>query len=207
MMNNDEFFNYSSIEDTRESLISMNKSIVNDIIISEFDFNKIIKLIDNVIDYLILDIKLLLKNGIHIELARIKLMTLQNYKFITDSQIKYKQGILVIMNVLELYDVVERTDKNKKNNNGVYYHYLNYSYYVYNIVECKNDFLLPILFDISATNIIKVRTKHLYFCGICTSIKYVDEFYQTPLEFFIHDINHSRRMIEKNVIHTDLDKK
>jgi NCAIR mutase (PurE)-related protein len=207
MMSNDKYFSFSSVKDDRQELVNENKKLVNNLTDeleanSDVDLNSHLNnIIDSCIKYLITCTKIVLttnQSKYIIDIARIKLMTLQNYFFnneVKNVLDKYKQGLLAIINVLELFDVLQRNNDKRL---GVYYHYLNYSYYFYKTLENTEHFLVPILFDISATKIIKMRSKKIYFCGISTETKYVDEFFQSPLEFFIHDVNHSRRMIEKH---------
>jgi hypothetical protein len=224
MMTNDEFFKVTSRNtESLDKLVEANKKTIKELIEDQSkskskgnsllmeSIDRIMDSIEQVIDYLIVSVKNVLYDNLHIELARIKLMTLYNFKFgqrdyhrgiVNEESYKsYHQGILAIASVLELFDIIERQNNP---NLGVYYHFLNYSYYLHNILRYATEdsdedhFVVPILFDISATSIIKMRTKKLYFCGISTKTKYVDEFLQSPLEFFIHDINHSRRMIQNH---------
>ena len=43
-----------------------------------------------------------------------------------------------------------------------------------------------------------MRPYPLFPIGVSMTNTYVDEFLQSPIEFFIHDINHTRRMFEEN---------
>ena len=54
--------------------------------------------------------------------------------------------------------------------------------------------LIPTPENISATDLMRIRTMPIYFIGISQDPIYVDEFWQSPLEFLIHDLNHAWKM-------------
>jgi hypothetical protein len=56
--------------------------------------------------------------------------------------------------------------------------------------------IIPTFDNISATDLMKVRGVPLYFIGVSTEPVYVDEFWQSPLEFLIHDLNHAWKMMD-----------
>jgi len=56
--------------------------------------------------------------------------------------------------------------------------------------------IIPTFDNISATDLMKIRGVPLYFIGVSTEPVYVDEFWQSPLEFLIHDLNHAWKMLD-----------
>lgn len=56
--------------------------------------------------------------------------------------------------------------------------------------------IIPTFDNISATDLMKVRGTPIYFIGVSTEPVYVDEFWQSPLEFLIHDLNHAWKMMD-----------
>jgi hypothetical protein len=56
--------------------------------------------------------------------------------------------------------------------------------------------IIPTFDNISATDFLKVRGTPIYFVGLSTEPVYVDEFWQSPLEFLIHDLNHAWKMLD-----------
>ncbi|MQR01515.1 hypothetical protein [Glaciimonas soli] len=57
-------------------------------------------------------------------------------------------------------------------------------------------FIIPTFDNISATDLMKIRGTPIYFIGVSTEPVYVDEFWQSPLEFLIHDLNHAWKMMD-----------
>jgi len=56
--------------------------------------------------------------------------------------------------------------------------------------------IIPTFDNISATDLMKIRGTPIYFIGVSTEPVYVDEFWQSPLEFLIHDLNHAWKMMD-----------
>ena len=56
--------------------------------------------------------------------------------------------------------------------------------------------IIPTFDNISATDLMKIRGTPIYFIGVSPDPVYVDEFWQSPLEFLIHDLNHSWKMMD-----------
>jgi len=60
-------------------------------------------------------------------------------------------------------------------------------------------FIFPTFEVLDATDLLKLRCYPMFAIGLSTTIIFVDEYDQTPIEFFIHDINHTRRMFDSNI--------
>lgn len=75
------------------------------------------------------------------------------------------------------------------------FHSFNYQYYsAYLKNEIPNHFVIPTICALGAIDILKVRGVPIGFLGINTETIRVDGYLQTPLEFWFHDVNHTRRM-------------
>lgn len=57
------------------------------------------------------------------------------------------------------------------------------------------EIVIPTFEPLGATDLMKIRGVPVWFVGLSTDFTYVDEFEQSPEEFFMHDVNHSYRMI------------
>jgi hypothetical protein len=116
---------------------------------------------------------------------------------------KYLYGptIRTIFKIVEFYDILIRT----LGQEPAYYHKYRYERYVEYCISCSKDglILLPTCYNIGVTDLLKMRGYPLFPIGISMTKLHVDEFQQTPAEFFVHDINHSRRMFEENLKHFD----
>ena len=205
MMTNEQFFNVSeSIDCLYDKLLKIYdkeskivKEIIKEPVKMYFKFKKEGPDFSNIIDFITTYIKIIMKKStdkVITNLCYIKLMTLYNLSFYKDNQNPgrisdlYCETIRTIVNVLELFDICCCQE-----NLGTYYHFLNYKYYLDLILDLDKCILYPTIYKLGATDIISVRHVPLFFCGITTDPVYVDEFLQRPLEFFIHDVNHSRR--------------
>lgn len=76
------------------------------------------------------------------------------------------------------------------------YHMYRYKYRMDEMMNMvPNEIIVPTFEHLSATDLMRVRGVPVRFIGISTDFLYVDEFEQSPEEFFMHDCNHSWRMI------------
>jgi hypothetical protein len=135
------------------------------------------------------------------EMITLQLTSLQCSILSITSEKKYYYGptIRVIVKILEFIDIFIRL-VNPQSNTIAYYHKYRYERYIeYCINLAPNMILFPTFANISATNILNMRSYPIFPIGISITNIYVDEFLQTPVEFFIHDINHSRRMYQENI--------
>lgn len=131
-------------------------------------------------------------------LAEIKLTNIANILYHKLTYLPYNETIKCIYDCLDFFEVTERL---KDKNVGTYYHSLNYQYYlpvmIADILSGRHN-IIPIIFPVitqpGSTDFIKVCSIPIYFCGVNIENSYVDEYPQSPREFFIHDLNHSRRM-------------
>lgn len=76
------------------------------------------------------------------------------------------------------------------------YHMYRYKYrYDQFINMVPHEIIIPTYEALSATDLMRVRGVPIRFIGISHDFLYVDEFEQSPEEFFMHDCNHSWRMM------------
>jgi len=114
-----------------------------------------------------------------------------------ESNYLYGPTIRVIMKIIDFYDIIIRTVKQVP----AYYHKYRYERFVEYCISMAKDglFMFPTFAYIGATDLLKLRPYPIFPIGLSLTLNYVDEFFQTPVEFFVHDINHIRRMFETNL--------
>ena len=112
---------------------------------------------------------------------------------VRNRQCPYMETIDAVERTMEFLDVYHRAKDPARS--PVLYHSGRYQYYLHYLKGTVPDHILfPSLAMIGATDLLKVRGVPIGFAGVNTEIAYVDGYFQTPFEFYIHDINHSRRM-------------
>lgn len=93
----------------------------------------------------------------------------------------------------------EVIEHNPRRTPGAYYHKYRYLYRLNHLMyRYPPQIIVPTFEALSATDLMKVRGVPIWFFGLTEEPVYVDEFRQSPEEFFIHDANHSYRMSEAN---------
>lgn len=104
----------------------------------------------------------------------------------------YASTLRILFEAVGFFDVVCRIEKNLSTHFQKKYWY-RYEELMRRIPEV---IIIPTFDNISATDLMKVRGTPIYFIGVSTDPVYVDEFWQSPLEFLIHDLNHSWKMMD-----------
>ncbi len=75
------------------------------------------------------------------------------------------------------------------------YHMYRYKYRFNGLLNMiPGEIIIPTYEPLSATDLMRVRGVPIRFVGLSDDFLYVDEFEQSPEEFFMHDCNHSWRM-------------
>lgn len=113
----------------------------------------------------------------------------------TERNYLYGPTIRVLMKITDFYEIFIRSIKKIP----PYYHTYRYERYVEHCISLKGLFIVPTFANIGATDLLRLRPFPLFPVGLNIKLEFVDEYYQGPKEFFIHDINHSRRMYESNI--------
>jgi hypothetical protein len=112
---------------------------------------------------------------------------------VKDAGYPYCKVIDTIENCLGFLDVYERGISSEVSTQ--LFHSFKYEYYSSFIKnEVPNHILFPTFSGLGATDLLKVRGVPIGFSGVHTESSWVDGFSQSPLEFWYHDINHTRRM-------------
>lgn len=126
----------------------------------------------------------------------------------------YESTLRAIYDWIKFYDVVARKSKeyynhcttqwpiqhNPKNTENALYHTYRYEYrYNEMLWMIPNEILIPTFEYLWATDIMKIRWVPIRFVWLSEDFIYVDEFIQSPKEFFMHDVNHSYRMAIEDI--------
>lgn len=76
------------------------------------------------------------------------------------------------------------------------YHMYRYKYRLDQLMDTvPEEMVIPTFEPLSATDLMRIRGVPIRFIGLARDFLYVDEFEQSPEEFFMHDANHSWRMV------------
>ena len=104
----------------------------------------------------------------------------------------YAPTLRVLFEAVAFFDVVWRTRKNLST------HFQKNYWYRYESLMSRipEAIIIPTFDNISATDFLKARGTPIYFIGLSAEPVYVDEFWQSPLEFLIHDLNHAWKMLD-----------
>ena len=121
----------------------------------------------------------------------------------------YAYCIRVLVRVMHTIDMINlyelsklETDKKQFYNSPYAYIYFRnrYEYYLdYLLDNAPNIFILPILQSVGATDLLNIRGSRIQICGVLFKKTFVDEDFQSPGNFFWHDINHARRTYQNNI--------
>jgi len=116
---------------------------------------------------------------------------------ISNSWYPYDSTLHAICSAIKFLDFKERVTN--VSSNTEFYHSYRYLYYFDRLInQAPNLIIFPTYLGLGATDMLKMFGSPIYIVGVNTKSEYVDEFLQTPYEFFIHDINHIRRFSENN---------
>lgn len=155
------------------------------------------------------------KNPILIGMRDLIVMDLRAVTLGNRNSCPYLPTILALGRALDFFDLISRdqkgfyqqlpTDKvishNPKEIKGAYYHSFRYKYRIDEIIASgmlPEEIVIPTFESLSATDLLKTRGVPIRFVGISTKDIYVDEFLQSPREFYAHDWNHSYRMMKED---------
>jgi hypothetical protein len=114
----------------------------------------------------------------------------------------YKASILLIEQMLKLIDTFYRVKDDKYTS---YYHNFRYRVYLtYLLDNPSNDYVIMPILTIGATDIIKLRCVPILVLGVTDEPLHADQYTNTPLDFWAHDIQHARRQIQETERYYDL---
>jgi hypothetical protein len=126
----------------------------------------------------------------------------------------YRATIYCIESLLELLDFYYRTvnliegeqpidvDLQVNEKIGPYYHIFRYRSYMTVFTDSKeygipNNIIFPTCVNIGAIDLIKLRCVPILIMGIANKPIYIDQYLNTPLDFWAHDIQHAKRQIQE----------
>jgi len=115
----------------------------------------------------------------------------------------YKATILVIEQMLNLCDILVR----KKNTTLVnYYHNLRYRLYLTQILDdaFPDAIVIPTIKNIGTTFLIKTRPVPIMFLGVAPNGSFADQYLNSPIDFWAHDVQHARRLLQENQRYYDI---
>ncbi len=104
----------------------------------------------------------------------------------------YAPTLRILFEAVGFFDVACRIEKDLSTHFQKKYWY-RYEELMHRLPEV---IIIPTFDNISATDLMKIRGTPIYFVGVSTEPVYVDEFWQSPLEFLIHDLNHAWKMMD-----------
>jgi hypothetical protein len=107
----------------------------------------------------------------------------------------YKATLLLIEQMLKIIDTFYRVKETKYT---AYYHNFRYRVYLtYLLDNPNNDYLVMPVLTIGATDIIKLRCVPILVLGVSNEPVHADQYVNTPLDFWAHDMQHARRQIQE----------
>jgi hypothetical protein len=124
----------------------------------------------------------------------------------------YRPTIHTIVDSLKFFDLLERSQFEENPDSQIVeeswmdktqgvkkieplYHFDRYKYHWFGLISNPDVILFPTTEGLSFQDLIRVRAIPLGFLGVETVTHRVDRHYQTPLDFWYHDVNHVRRMV------------
>jgi hypothetical protein len=115
----------------------------------------------------------------------------------------YKATILVIEEMLKILDIIARK---KRADLNPYYHNLRYRLYLTYLLDqaYPDNIVFPTIFNIGSTFLIKTRCVPIQFIGVVHEPTHADQYDNSPIDFWAHDIQHGRRLIQENQRYYDI---
>lgn len=104
----------------------------------------------------------------------------------------YRPTIDAIESTIRFLDKVNRVDPDSKA--VKLYHFDRYCYHRHSLVANQEIILFPTTQELSLVDFIKTRAVPVIFVGVIAKTMRVDGHYQSPLDFWYHDLNHARRL-------------
>jgi hypothetical protein len=136
-------------------------------------------------------------------LALLRQTTLDDLHAMQREGFPYGKTIDTVEKALAFFDVYERGKPDSTAAPDLY-HAHRYQYYSHFLkAETPDHVMLPTFYALGATDLLKVRGVPIGFLGVPPEVSWVDGFSQSPLEFWHHDVNHTRRMWQFFSEHAD----
>jgi hypothetical protein len=126
-------------------------------------------------------------------ISNFRALALREFGDVTAKGYPYLSTIEAVQRTVEFLDVLQRS--NDPSRSPKLYHSDRYEYYGHFLKgEIPDHIFMPTIASLGATDILRARCVPIGLVGVNTDITWVDGFYQTPYEFWLHDVNHTRRM-------------
>jgi hypothetical protein len=127
-------------------------------------------------------------------LAQLRQTTLDDLHKLKSEGFPYGKTVDGVEKALAFFDVYER-GKPDSNAAPDLYHAHRYQYYSHFLkAQTPDHVMFPTFYALGATDLLKTRGVPIGFLGVPPETSWVDGFSQSPLEFWHHDVNHTRRM-------------
>jgi hypothetical protein len=109
----------------------------------------------------------------------------------------YNPTLSAIKSALELIDIYDRELNMEQHPDRVqpYYHTDRYGHYPNSVEFDYRVFIMPTSKILTLRDLILVRSVPIAFVGVVFNAIYADRHWQSPFEFYYHDKNHIRRMV------------
>jgi len=94
-------------------------------------------------------------------------------------------------------DLRTSTSDEHQNQLASYYHTFRYEYYQSLLLDLSNNdaVLFPTVAYVGSTDLIKLRASGIQLFGVVAEPAYADQYWNSPLDFWSHDMNHARRTV------------
>jgi hypothetical protein len=108
------------------------------------------------------------------------------------SPFPYRPTLDAIEQAIRFFDKINRVDPKK--HAIKLYHFDRYCYHRHALFSSEEVVLLPTVEELTPVDFIKTRSVPIEFIGVVSQTLRVDGHFQSPLDFWYHDINHARRL-------------
>ena len=119
----------------------------------------------------------------------------------------YKATILVIDEMLKILDIIARKHAREKNKPlSPYYHNMRYRVYLTYLLDdiTNENIVFPTCANIGSTILIQLRCVPIQILGVVDKAVHADQYLNSPIDFFSHDIQHARRLVQENDRYYDI---
>jgi hypothetical protein len=121
---------------------------------------------------------------------------------LTDSRylFPYLTTIYTIESMLIILDSYRRYRKKEKGEEAPkFYHNFRYRSYLdyITISSCPDNIVMPTFTNTGSTFFIKIRCVPILVLGVTDQIVLADQYYNSPIDFWAHDVQHARRQIQE----------
>jgi len=124
-------------------------------------------------------------------------ISLQGINCIRKLNYPYYATNILVEELLRIYDVHIRNESTPGTYIKYYHHFRYRSYLLYMLSEYDNNIVFPTSKSIGSTDLIKIRCVPVLFLGVADQPMHADQYINTPLDFYAHDVQHIRRQYQE----------